>query len=232
MVGGQGEGEDRKIVTVGTSTGLGLDMKCLSMSGTLTQEEGSEPLSEEQIKTMLTDRGREKLAEVKTGRVSRSKILTQSNLTYRKDYDLGDVVTVLNRQWGLTMNTRITEVAEVYEPSQVRTDVTLQQYSDTIDVIGRKLRSDEVGRNLCRFFDSTDTDERLYSADEFAEYFRQVLADGVFNGGTNLKVESTGKNMETYIQPGYAWLQGYLYAVKDTKLNLLHPFIHMLRWIV
>ncbi|MDE5168579.1 hypothetical protein [Paenibacillus larvae] len=77
-----------------------------------------------------------------------------------------------------------------------------------------------------RFFDSTDTDERLYTADEFAEYFRQVLSDGVFNGGTNLKVESTGKNMETYIQPGYAWLQGYLYAVKDTRLPLQHPYPH------
>ncbi|MEV2709810.1 siphovirus ReqiPepy6 Gp37-like family protein [Paenibacillus larvae] len=142
VVGGQGEGEDRKIVTVGTSTGLNRYEMFVDARDVGTQEEGSEPLSEEQIKTMLTDRGREKLAEVKRVESLEAKILTQSNLTYRKDYDLGDVVTVLNRQWGLTMNTRITEVAEVYEPSQVRIDVTFGNSIPTLaDVIGRKLRS-------------------------------------------------------------------------------------------
>ncbi|MEV3554387.1 phage tail protein, partial [Paenibacillus larvae] len=86
--------------------------------------------------------GHEKLSEVKRVASLEAKILTKSNLTYRKDYDLGDVVTVLNRQWGLTMNTRITEVAEVYEPSQVRIDVTFGNSIPTLaDVIGRKLRS-------------------------------------------------------------------------------------------
>ncbi|MDT2306577.1 hypothetical protein P7H21_25140 [Paenibacillus larvae] len=50
---------------------------------------------------MLTDRGREKLAEVKRVESLEAKILTQSNLTYRKDYDLGDVVTVLGTVSGV-----------------------------------------------------------------------------------------------------------------------------------
>lgn len=34
-----------------------------------------------------------------------------------------------------------------------------------------------------KFFDSIDgTDERYYTADEFAEYFRQFIRNGIFNG--------------------------------------------------
>ncbi|MEV2911576.1 siphovirus ReqiPepy6 Gp37-like family protein, partial [Paenibacillus larvae] len=141
VVAGQGEGEDRKIVTVGTSTGLNRYEMFVDARDVGTKEEGKTQ-TESEVEQMLTDRGREKLAEVKRVESLEAKILTQSNLTYRKDYDLGDVVTVLNRQWGLTMNTRITEVAEVYEASQVRIDVTFGNSIPTLaDVIGRKLRS-------------------------------------------------------------------------------------------
>jgi hypothetical protein len=72
------------------------------------------------------------------------------------------------------------------------------------------------------FFDSTVEDPREYTADEFAEYFRQVLTDGIFNGGTNLKVEASGTDMRTHILPGYAWIQGYMYKVYDEPLFLQH----------
>ncbi|MDT2255699.1 hypothetical protein P7H25_08700 [Paenibacillus larvae] len=69
--------------------------------------------------------------------------------------DLGDVVTVLNRQWGLTMNTRITEAAEVYEPSQVRIDVTFATAFDTSGC--NRTKTKELARlaETYRFFDST-----------------------------------------------------------------------------
>ncbi|KXG09956.1 hypothetical protein AT864_01516 [Anoxybacillus sp. P3H1B] len=72
------------------------------------------------------------------------------------------------------------------------------------------------------FFDSTAEDPREYTADEFAEYFRRLLTDGIFNGGTNLKVEATGTDMKTHILPGYAWIQGYMYKVYDEPLYLQH----------
>ncbi|MEV2807703.1 siphovirus ReqiPepy6 Gp37-like family protein [Paenibacillus larvae] len=142
VVAGQGEGEDRKIVTVGTSTGLNRHEMFVDARDVGTQEEGSEPLSEEQIRKMLTDRGHEKLSEVKRVASLEAKILTKSNLTYRKDYDLGDVVTVLNRQWGLIMNTRITEAVEVYEPGGIRVDVTFGNSIPTLaEAVRQKLRS-------------------------------------------------------------------------------------------
>ena len=60
-----------------------------------------------------------------------------------------------------------------------------------------------------RFFDSIDgEDERYYTADEFAEYFRQLVSSGIFNGGTNLQVVCDGTNMDVSILSGYAWLEG------------------------
>ncbi|MCM3761031.1 hypothetical protein M3212_09565 [Alkalihalobacillus oceani] len=72
-----------------------------------------------------------------------------------------------------------------------------------------------------RFFDSIDgEDERTYTADEFAEYFRQLVSSGIFNGGGNLQVTSSGMDMTIMIHPGYAWLEGYLYKVDTEPLVL------------
>ena len=67
------------------------------------------------------------------------------------------------------------------------------------------------------FFYSVDgEDERYYTADEFADYFRQVISSGILNGGTNLQVVCSGTDMQVQINQGYAWLEGYLYKI-DTK---------------
>lgn len=74
-----------------------------------------------------------------------------------------------------------------------------------------------------KFFDSIDgTDERYYTADEFAEYFRQFIRNGIFNGGEILKVGTGKVNMKVYIKPGYAWLEGYLYKLDTENLYLEH----------
>lgn len=41
--------------------------------------------------------------------------LAKSQLVYEIDWDLGDVVTIQHRDWGVTTNARITEVTEIYE---------------------------------------------------------------------------------------------------------------------
>lgn len=77
------------------------------------------------------------------------------------------------------------------------------------------------------FFDSTMDDERNYSADEFAEYFRRFIRNGVFNGdGDDLKVGAQGQDMKTHILPGYAWVEGYLYKIDMEPLKLYHQSAH------
>lgn len=71
------------------------------------------------------------------------------------------------------------------------------------------------------FFDSIDgEDERFYTADEFAEYFRQFIRNGIFAGGGNLKVGADARDMTISINEGYAWLEGYLYKIDTNPLSL------------
>lgn len=74
-----------------------------------------------------------------------------------------------------------------------------------------------------RFFDSIEgEDERYYTADEFAEYFRQFIRNGIFSGGENLKVKAAEQDMKVFIKPGYAWIEGYLYKIAGEDLILEH----------
>ena len=68
-----------------------------------------------------------------------------------------------------------------------------------------------------RFFDSVG-DDRIYQADQFAEYFRMFLGDGIRNGGSCLQVTATGDGLQLKVDYGMAMIQGYAYWLeKDGK---------------
>lgn len=71
-----------------------------------------------------------------------------------------------------------------------------------------------------RFFDSTDEDVREYRAAEFAEYFATFLSNGIFNADQALRVTANGTNMSVSIEPGFAFIKGYLYKIADEPLVL------------
>lgn len=70
------------------------------------------------------------------------------------------------------------------------------------------------------FFDSAPGDERYYPAREFAEYFTQFIGNGIFKGGTTLKVTATGKDANVSLAVGHGWINGYKYTVYDAPLVL------------
>lgn len=113
------EGEQRVVVSTQDSfTGLdrtevfvnASDIKQSYMDGT---EEISIPLDE--YKNLLLARGNEELASYVETRTFNSELYTAGNLIYKRDFDVGDRVTCLNKQWGIQINSRITEVQEVYQ---------------------------------------------------------------------------------------------------------------------
>ncbi|WP_281168138.1 Gp37-like protein [Desulfoscipio gibsoniae] len=53
-----------------------------------------------------------------------SEVLTNGFFQYEVDWDSGDLVTVQNKAWNLTMDTRITEVEETYETGGFKLNVT------------------------------------------------------------------------------------------------------------
>lgn len=111
IVGGQGEGSDRVYVTVGTGTGLSL-REVFVDARDLTQEEG---MTLAQYKELLKQRGYEALQNAIIAESLECEAEPSINFQYKEDYDLGDIVTVKKKSWGLYMNKRITEIQEVYE---------------------------------------------------------------------------------------------------------------------
>ncbi|MGF7056456.1 tail fiber protein [Brassicibacter mesophilus] len=71
------------------------------------------------------------------------------------------------------------------------------------------------------FFNHIEGD-RVYNADDFADYFNSVLTDGIFNGGENLSVYYGGTDRKARIKSGKAWIKGYFYHNTDDSLILEH----------
>ena len=110
LVAGEGEGDERELAIIGQ--GVGLDRYELFVDARDLQKEIR--TTEEYIE-LLQDRGNTKLVEYKEITIFDSRINLRSNLIYKEDFDLGDIVTCTSKKWGITIDTRITEIEEVYE---------------------------------------------------------------------------------------------------------------------
>ncbi|MCW6105663.1 siphovirus ReqiPepy6 Gp37-like family protein [Clostridium sporogenes] len=152
LIAGAGEGKDRKITSI--ENGKGLDRYELYVDArdiqdteekkkivTETDEEGNITEHEEteeveipweRYKPLLIQRGKEKLEECQEIRTFDSKINTNGNNVYKKDFDLGDIVTVVDKNWGIRIDTRITEIEEVYEEKGLEVNITFGNNIPTI----------------------------------------------------------------------------------------------------
>ncbi|WP_397537884.1 siphovirus ReqiPepy6 Gp37-like family protein [Rummeliibacillus pycnus] len=154
-VAGQGEGVERRIITIG-DTETGLDRYELFVDARdveeVTQEDGTDesgmsttvdvPRPTADIEADLRDRGNEKLDEYKQEIYMEGQILTKSPFVYERDWDLGDITTQKNKDWGITMDARITEVKEIYEESGMRIEVVFDKDKpDFISILKRKFNS-------------------------------------------------------------------------------------------
>ncbi|WP_226677179.1 siphovirus ReqiPepy6 Gp37-like family protein [Mesobacillus jeotgali] len=123
-VGGQGEGIDRRIIELGSETGLTRHEVFIDARDVEEKDENDQPLPEAQIISTLTERGQQKLQEFLQEEYLEGQILTKSPFTYEEDYDLGDIATIQNKSWGVTMDARLTEVKEIYETSGFKLEAT------------------------------------------------------------------------------------------------------------
>lgn len=127
-VGGQGEGADRTIIEVGDQVS-GLDR--IETFIDARDLEGAEDLQ---------SRGKQRLDEFSRVDSFETEILPYSNFVYEKDWDLGDVVTTLNRKMNIVSNLRVTEVQEVYETNGFNLLVTFGKPMPTlVDKIKQEL---------------------------------------------------------------------------------------------
>ncbi len=109
-VGGEGEGSERIYVQVGSASGLELREVFVD-----AKDIQSENMTTEQYHAALDTRGRETLDGAVISTSFECDTGADENFRYQINYDLGDVVTVKKKAWGITEDLRITEIQEIYE---------------------------------------------------------------------------------------------------------------------
>ncbi|MEG1415675.1 MAG: siphovirus ReqiPepy6 Gp37-like family protein, partial [Clostridium sp.] len=137
LVAGAGEGIARKKYAIESGVGLSryelyVDARDLSDKEQKTRvvtDPSTGEQKEEQYEVeipaaiynqMLLERGQQKLNECKeiiTFDATVNIAQDQENLVYKRDFNLGDIVTIFDDEWQIELNTRITEIQEIYENS-------------------------------------------------------------------------------------------------------------------
>lgn len=133
-IGGEGEGEDGRIFEY-ISNGTGeerrevfVDAKDLRITDFPTDYDEA-----------LTFRGLTRLSELSMSHSFDVIVNNRSNLTYKTDYNLGQIVQVISKKWGVTMTARIEEVEESYDAEGQSINVTFGKAELTI---AQKIKSD------------------------------------------------------------------------------------------
>lgn len=132
LIGGAGEGAERKTTAIGQQSGLDryelfVDARDIGDTRYVTNDNNEsieEPMPDNEYIELLKNRGNEKLTQYYKIKSFDSTININSNLKYKEDYDLGDVVTFFDRKWGITIDTRITEISEVYDVEGLTINIT------------------------------------------------------------------------------------------------------------
>lgn len=112
LVAGEGEGTARKTIIVGDQEGINryeifVDARNLSTNnGEISLTEYNKALQEKGEESLVT------ITQAFTGEVD----LTQ-NYIYKKDFFIGDIVSIENKKWGIFINSRIIEIIESEDES-------------------------------------------------------------------------------------------------------------------
>lgn len=126
-VAGEGEGKDRFITNVGTTSGLTRrELWIDARNESSNTDEGT--LTPTMYGRMLSQQGLEQLKTTTETTTFKGEILDHNAYTYGVDYDLGDIVQIAN-EYGITGTATITEITEVEDETGYRIYPTLSEWS-------------------------------------------------------------------------------------------------------
>ncbi len=108
LIGGEGEGIDRKYQTIGNY--IGIDRYEIFVDAKDVSSNNGE-ISQSEYSALLIERGKEKIAENTFTESYDGELETSNTYIYKQDYSIGDVVQVENK-YGLTAAPRIIEIIE------------------------------------------------------------------------------------------------------------------------
>ena len=131
-VAGQGEGIDRRVIEVGNHSAINRHEIFIDARDVAETDDNEQPIPPQQIIQSLTDRGQQQLNELLQEEYLEGQILTNSPFKYQIDYDYGDITTIQNLDWGITMDARITDIKESYEESGFNIEATFGNSRPTL----------------------------------------------------------------------------------------------------
>lgn len=133
LIGGEGEGIDRTFVAITSGSGENRREIFVDAKDLRTEDFGAG------YTDALTFRGQSKLNELAMRYTFDTTVNPHGNLAYKIDFDLGQIVKVVSKVWGVSMMTRITEVEETYDADGQSISVVFGKAELTI---AQKIRSD------------------------------------------------------------------------------------------
>lgn len=125
-IAGEGEGTARKWAAIGDDTYSGLARRELFVDARDISSNGGE-ISTSDYDDMLITRGAEKLADCQNVKAFSGEVEPQTTYEYKKDYNLGDIVTVDNG-YGVTATPRIIEIIECWDENGYKVVPTFEKW--------------------------------------------------------------------------------------------------------
>ena len=126
LVGGEGEGTERKTRSIGTATGI--ERFEMFVDSNVSSNDGGDLV--DYYEALVAD-GINELAEHSTVATFEGQVDSKS-YEYRKDYNLGDIVTVMN-EYGVKINARIVELTETWDNEGYSIDPVFEYMNDELD---------------------------------------------------------------------------------------------------
>lgn len=139
-VAGEDSGTNRKVQTVGDSSGL-FRRELFVDARDIQTETGDEPLTDDQYMDMLSERGKTKLENyVATQAYDASvRVSGSQGFVYGKDYTLGDFVTIQDLSIGIQLNSQVTGIETSYDSEGEHRNLAFGNQQPTIaDVLKRR----------------------------------------------------------------------------------------------
>ena len=112
LIGGEGEGLERVYVSIGVDkTGLNRFETFTDARDLSSNKDSEDEIPQAQYLQLLQERGKENLASLAYTEGFSGEVLSNAAFKYGVDFDLGDIVTVIN-EYGISKNVRVLSAIE------------------------------------------------------------------------------------------------------------------------
>jgi len=119
-----------------TETGIDRDefyVDMTNISWTVKDEQGEETrLTPEQYLELMSTEAYAQLDDYGELMTFESTINTSKNLQYKEDFNVGDVVTTIEKNWGIRIDARITKISETWQSGKHTLEVTFGESMPTL----------------------------------------------------------------------------------------------------